>query len=98
MILGHYRKRPAEVWLYGIDLTDWLVGSDNISNATASAACLSTPGTVTLSILATSHANHEVTVKVSGGTAGEVYKVTVLATSHDGLINESEFLLSVEAV
>ena len=98
MILGHYRKQPAEIAAYGIDLLDWLIGSDNIASVTATVACLSTPGTVTLSIHSTAHAQHEVTVTLSGGTAGEVYKVTVTSTSHDGLKNESEFLVSVESI
>lgn len=91
-ILGRFVKQPAEVLDYDVDYTDWF---SNRADA-PSAAAVSVPTGITLvsSILV----GRTVKVTLSGGVAGERYKVTVLLTTTAGMVKEADFIVSVKDV
>ena len=94
MILGRYTKQPQEVSDYDIDFTPWLRSGESLSNASATRACLTSADT-SLVVVSTTLSSAIVRVRLSGGLAGEDYKVTVLTTSSSGRVDESEFKVKV---
>lgn len=99
MILGRYKKQPGEVEDYPIDFSDWLRAGETISSVSAVAACTTTPSDTSLAVVNTTIATSAVNVRLSGGTDGETYKVTVTTTTGGtgaGRIDESEFTVKVK--
>ncbi len=94
MILGRYTKQPSEVSDYDIDFTDWLRSDETLASATATVACL-TSTDASLSMEGETLTAKIVRVRLSGGLAGEDYKVTVQTTSSSGRLDESEFKVKV---
>ena len=95
MILGKYIKQPAEVSDYDISHADWLRADETLSTATATVTCLTSTDSSLVVGSATISAQL-VRVRLSGGLAGEEYKVTALVTSSSGRVAESEFKVKVK--
>ncbi len=93
-VLGRYTKQPAEIETYSISYNDDLTANDNIVQATASIE----PAGLTLDYCTFIDAvgDHRARVKLSGGTAGVKYKVTVRATTADGRVLEDEFFVTIK--
>jgi len=93
-VLGNFTKQPAEVETYSIIYEDDLTANDNLTGATTVIApaglvedfttFIDTPG------------DRRVRVKLSGGTAGVRYKVTVTPTTADGRVLQDEFYVRVK--
>lgn len=99
MILGRYTKQPTEVEDYDIDFSDWLRAGETLATSTATVVCQSTPGDSALASSGVTIASSSVRVRLTGGTAGETYKVTVSTTSGGtgaGRLDESEFIVKVK--
>jgi hypothetical protein len=62
-------KDPSDDVVYAFDWTKWLAGVDEIASATVTAGDGLTVGDV-------DNTTTEVTVRISGGTAGTTYSVT----------------------
>ena len=52
--------------------------------------------TAGITVVSSVNTTNNVKVVISGGTTGQSYKVTTLATSSAGLVYEDDFLLLVE--
>ncbi|WP_458796501.1 phage fiber-tail adaptor protein [Mycobacteroides abscessus] len=77
--LGKFKKDPQAVLDYTVDWSAWLSpAGDTITDATATASPAG------LSVDSTTTTTDEVTVWLSGGTAGSSYMVTVHITTAGG--------------
>lgn len=96
MILGSYVKTPAKVGDYDIDMSPWLRTGETLSGASATVVCTSTPADTALLVDSVTISNEIVRVRLSGGTAGQAYSITVTSTSSSGRSEPSEFVVTVE--
>lgn len=88
-ILATRTKDPDAKLEYGFNFSDWLYSGDQISTA----AWTVPTGLTTVS---TQVGTEKVKIIVSGGTAGENYKLSCKITTTDGRIDERSFALNVE--
>lgn len=98
MILGRFVKQPAEREAYAIEYEDDLARGDTIAPAPQIGVALQGSGTDTapLSIDAVDVASTRVTVWISGGTVGLVYKISVTTGTVAGRILQDEFILKIK--
>ena len=96
MILGRYVKKPGEVGDYDIDLTPWLRQGETAESAVGTATCLTDAEDSSLSIDTVTVALSAIRVRLSGGSAGCEYIVTMTVTSSSDRTEDAEFLLLVE--
>lgn len=97
MILATYEKQPAEVKDYDIDYSAWLnAANDTLQSATASVICTNNATDTALIITSVVTQTPLVKLWMSGGTTGCKYKVTVLATTVGGRVDESELVFKVK--
>lgn len=89
-ILATFIKQPADVLDYDIDYSDWLTEGDNVASV---ATAVSDDG---LTISQTAVIDPIAKIWVTGGTAGETYKVTVTATTAEGRTKQDEFKIRVK--
>jgi hypothetical protein len=92
--LGKFVKQPAETLDYDVVFTEWFVGrADAIASHVASA----TPG---LNIVSSAVIGSVVRLVISGGEAGQSYKVTVrvTTTASPPIIKEADFTIQVKEV
>jgi len=89
MALQKFTKQPNDVLDYDVDFSDWMVSGDEVDGVTVSADA---------GVTVDSYAFTDEIVKVwlSGGTDGETYKITVLATTEGGRSKEQEFRIKVK--
>ena len=97
--LKFFEKQPAEIQDYFLSFDRWLTAMGDTA-ATHSAAVVNvTPGAVSpdddATIDGSALANNEVVIRLSGGTHGNVYKVTGTLTSTSGLVKESDIMVRV---
>ena len=81
---------------YDIDLALWLRQGESASSAVGAAACTTDPSDETLQVGQITVAESALRVRLSGGTAGRSYLVTLTVTSTGGRTEDAEFLLAVE--
>ena len=86
--MNHALKDPDAILEYGFDLTDWLVDSDTIANASWTVPTGLTKGTETKTDTIT-------TVVISGGTAGNEYKITDRITTTAGRVDDRSIMIVV---
>lgn len=97
MILATFEKQPAEYKDYDIDYSPWLLSMDDeLDDVEVRVDPLTDPTDTTLEC--DNFAFTSVTGKfwVRGGTAGNRYKLTVLATTLGGRIDESELVFRIK--
>lgn len=92
-ILGTLNKQPREVLDFDINYTTVLTGRTSVLTTASSEV---TPAGLTLVSTTVYSGDKKVKVKVSGGTDGITYKVTVLTDTDDGLKYEDEINVIVE--
>lgn len=96
MILSQYEKQPAEVKDYDIRYDEWLTPpSDTLYDVATTVVC-TTSDDATLIVDSVDMTNTVAKLWVSGGTAGERYKITVRVTTAEGRIDESELIFKVK--
>jgi hypothetical protein len=89
--MSKYRfvQQPAEIISYDVDFGPWVTDrNDSVVSFIATAEAGIT--------IESSRDANVVKVKVSGGTNGSQYKVTVRATTADGLVKEAEFSVRIK--
>lgn len=91
MSLGSFDKQPREILDYDLDYTDWLPDGDSVE----SAAVLIDPSDSTLEVISVFINSPRVKIWVRLGTDRITYNLTVLMTSHEGRLKESEFKIKV---
>lgn len=82
-----FRKQPADVLDYDIDLSDWIEAGDSIQSIAITA-----PTGITVD--STSIASPRVKIWISGGTDGETYKLSPRITTTSRVL-EVDFLVIV---
>ncbi len=91
-------KQPAEDRLYDFDFSN-LLGTATLAASPAPTATQEkqglVPGSAALILGSPAVASPKVQVRIAGGTAGEDYKVTVVARDSAGNILEADGLLQV---
>lgn len=89
-ILATFTKQPADVQDYDIDYNEWLAGfSDSGASATVEVDSGITLDLYTLNA-------GVVKVWLSGGTAGQAYKVTTTLTTAGGRVKQAEIRVRVK--
>ena len=88
MLTNQYTKDPSAVLDWAYDWTDWLAAAETITNHTITADTGLTVDSSTDDI-------GVVTVWLSGGTAGENYKVACLITTSAGRTDERAIWIKV---
>lgn len=92
MNIGNTTKQPSEKLSYTADYSLALTAGDNVQSATVSAS----PAGLTIDNVAV----YDPRVKfwASGGTDGEVYKITLTVSTTDGRVFQDEIYMSVEEI
>jgi hypothetical protein len=94
-ILGVINKQPSEVLDFDISYAPVLQGrNDTLSSATG----FSTPPGITIVSATVNASSHVTQTKISGGTDGLTYKVTIQTSTTGGLLYEDEVTVIVEEV
>ena len=91
-ILGKFQKQPAEILDYDVDYTEWF---SNRLDTPASFVLTNDPG---ITVVGSSRNGNVVKAILSGGLAGEKYKITVRLTTTAGLVKEADFTVTVKEV
>lgn len=90
-ILKSHTRQPAEHLDYDFDYSKWLNVDDDIISATFAVEFLGTPAPVAPMVIDSTVIQPTFTkVWVSGGTAGEVYKVSCTITTSRGRVKQDE--------
>lgn len=94
-ILATHQKQPWEVKDYDIDYSDWLNGvspADTLASVVAIVTNITTPADTALVVNSVTVSTTKVKFMVSGGTAGDTYKLTARATTNgvDGFVRKDE--------
>lgn len=94
---GIYIVKDTEAILtYSLDWTDWLQNGETINSNLFTVETISGDGDP-LTKVTQSNTNYVTTVKISGGTAGKIYKVYDTITTTGGLTERRYFRIKVEA-
>lgn len=100
MNIGRHTKQPREVKDYPIDYGDWLAEIDPadaiLSMDVISIENAANPADTTLVSNRVDVGTEGGSVWLSGGTAGNTYKVTVMTTTAAGRKDEVEFTIIVK--
>lgn len=94
--LGKYNKQSGEIETYTIDYADDLTTGDNLT--TASATVFPAGMAIDYVNVVENGTDHRVRLKVSGGTDGVEYKVTVVTNTEDGRRLEDEFYVKIKDI
>lgn len=89
MIIGRPVKQPIDVQDYDVDYSEWLPLGDTLDSATVTA-----PAGITIDSYFV--ASPIVKVWVSGGTAGQSYKLQIVGTTNYGRVKETELVIRVK--
>lgn len=101
MILGKFKKQPAEVLDYDVDFTEYLADGDTLLSSgnppIPSPYNITVDGTG-LVVESAFVINNGKTIKVwlTGGTNGVKYKITITATTNAGRVKQVEFVIQVK--
>lgn len=99
MILEKFKKQPAELKDYDVDYEPWLTPiADTLDDVAGSVTCLSDPDDTSLVLVDTVFTDNRAKFWLSGGTDGARYKLTILASTMGGRIDESELIFSVKDI
>lgn len=96
MILATYEKQPAEYKDYDIDYSQWLTPADDTISLVTTTVTSTTEAVPTLSVDLIQNTVYVSKLWVAGGTVGVKYKITVLLTTLDGRIDESELIFNIK--
>jgi len=89
MSIPKYTKQPGDKLDYDIDFNEWLSSSDSLDSVDVTAD-------TGITIVNSTIVGSVVKVWISGGTDGEIYKITVKVITVEGRIKEQEFKIKVK--
>jgi len=93
---GVFIPKDTEATLtYSLDWTDWLTNGETISSSLFTVETISGDGDP-LTKVSQSSTDYVTTVKISGGTAGKIYKVYNTVTTSGSLTERRYFRVRVE--
>lgn len=94
---GIYIPKDTEAVLtYSLDWTDWLSNGETISSSLFTVETITGDGDA-LTKDTQSSTDYVTTIKVSGGTAGNIYKIYNTITTSGGLTERRYFRIKVES-
>lgn len=98
MILEKYTKQPAERKDYDVDYTPWFLSdpADSLDDVAVSVDCLTDPVDAALVVDSVQITDRVAKLWVRGGTDRHKYKLTLLATTTVGRIDESELTFTIK--
>lgn len=88
--MARYLKDPDAVLDYKVDYSSWLADGETISTAT-----VTVDAGITKDSSSVTDSNTSVTAWLSGGTAGDNYKVTYHITTSDGREDDRTIVIKV---
>jgi hypothetical protein len=97
-LLGNFTKQPAEVETYSISYNDDLTANDNLLSSIAAVSGSDSALVVDYVAVIEQPTDHRVRVKLSGGTNGVRYKVSVTTTTADGRVLQDEFFVKIKDI
>lgn len=93
---GIYIPKDTDAILtYSLDWTDWLQNGETISSNSFTVETI-TGDADPLTRVSQSNTSYKTTAKISGGTAGKIYKVYNTITTTGGLTERRYFRIKVE--
>jgi len=95
MKLGTVTQQPAERLSYTFDYSEYLTDGDNIQTSVGLAENLSV-GSNDLLVEAVTVLDPRVRFWITGGTAGQRYKVTITSDTADGRTLQDELVVKVK--
>lgn len=96
MILGRYRQQPGERRKRGVDYTDFLEDSEEVTNVTASVSPTTDTPFVISNIAIDPEEGKEWIYFAEGGEHGETYAVEFTVTTNGGQIKQDTVEFDVE--
>lgn len=93
-IIGHMEKQPVEVLDYDVDFTVWVPAPDYILSV---ASTVKPSGELTID-QTDFYSGSWVKVWLSGGTDGKTYTIELTATTNDGRVKQTEFIVKVKEI
>lgn len=97
MILATFTKQPLEFKDYDVNYAPWLAPmGDTLDEIETTVVCVTDPADNSLVVDRTAMTASTLKLWVRGGTAGLRYKVTILAYTVGGRIDESELIFKVK--
>lgn len=99
MILSTYTKQPSEIKDYDIDYGPWLLSmGDTLNEVTTpeTVECLTDPDDTSLKCTQVLYSATAAKFWLSGGTAGNRYKLTARAETVEGRLDESELVFTIK--
>lgn len=96
MILKTFLKQPNELKDYDVDYSPWLDPMvDSLDDVQVTVECLTDPSDTTLVLDRSEMTIDRSKIWLKGGTTEYQYKVTLLASTTGGRIDESELLFVI---
>lgn len=98
-VIGKHEKQPADVKDYSVDYADWLgeiSGGDTLLDSSATVVCTTTPANTSLVVNRVDVGPKSLSVWLSGGTANQDYKVTIVTKTTGGRTDETELVIKVK--
>lgn len=98
MILEKFIKQPSEYKDYDVDFAPWLAHDkeDSLDDVSVRVDCLTDAEDDSLTVPTVQITETTAKLWVAGGTAGRKYKLTIIATTTVGRIDESELIFTVK--
>lgn len=96
MILEKYTKQPNEVKDYDVGYGDWLTPGDTVLDVTTTVLCLTDATNTTLINSSIVASPDGIKFWMTGGTAGNKYKLTALVATLGGRIDEIELIFTIK--
>lgn len=95
-ILKRLIKQPGDFKDYDVDYTPWLTPiNDTLDQATITVECLTDPADTSLVVDRYGVSAQRIKLWLRDGTAGNVYLITIKATTSGGRTDESELIFTV---
>lgn len=96
MIIAKFLKQPSEIKDYDIDYILWLSPmQDTLDNVEVRVTCIDDPTDTSMVVGRVAITSTLAKIWVEGGTDGYAYKVTLLAVTTGGRLDESELIFAV---
>lgn len=91
-VLGRYKKQPGETLDYDIYYTEFFsVRTDHLNTAVTTVQ-------TGITLVSQTLIGDSIKIKLSGGTNGVTYKITVSMTTTTDIIKEDEFYVTVKEI
>jgi hypothetical protein len=96
MSIRYLEKDPVAVLTYSVNWTEWLIGSDALSNSVVTVSTITgDPTPITIVTQGYQLLSNVAYAELSGGSSGNTYTVTNTITTEDGNTDARRFRIRV---